>query len=412
MTTDKHNKRPNVPPLRFPEFSGEWERSKLGYLTTKVGSGSTPRGGNSVYIERGHCFVRSQNVGMGVLLLDDIAHIDDNTHKKQIATEIKENDVLLNITGASIGRTAVATYLIAGGNVNQHVCIIRTNDLLNHNYLCNYIQTKKIQNYIYSLQTGGSREGLNFEQVRSFPICYPSEIEQIKISHLISLLGRRIAIQSGLIEKLESLISGICKQFHDKTENWIQVSFIELGEDYSGLTNKSAGDFGKGKPYITYLNVNTNHIIDESQIQYVSVADDEKQNKVHWGDVIFTLSSETPDEVAVGSVYLGNCDELYLNSFCFGIHIVNEQYIYQPYLSYFISSPQFRKWVFPLAQGSTRFNLQKADFMKKKFLLPPIKEQKKLYDSLSTISKRVVIESSILSKLQLLKLYLLQQMFI
>lgn len=178
------------------------------------------------------------------------------------------------------------------------------------------------------------------------------------------------------------------------------------------MTNKSAGDFGKGKPYITYLNVNTNHIIDESQIQYVSVADDEKQNKVHWGDVIFTLSSETPDEVAVGSVYLGNCDELYLNSFCFGIHIVNEQYIYQPYLSYFISSPQFRKWVFPLAQGSTRFNLQKADFMKKKFLLPPIKEQKKLYDCLSSISKRVVIESSILSKLQLLKQYLLQQMFI
>ena len=210
----------------------------------------------------------------------------------------------------------------------------------------------------------------------------------------------------------KSLISGICKQFHDKTENWIQVSFIELGEDYSGLTNKSAGDFGKGKPYITYLNVNTNHIIDESQIQYVSVADDEKQNKVHWGDVIFTLSSETPDEVAVGSVYLGNCDELYLNSFCFGIHIVNEQYIYQPYLSYFISSPQFRKWVFPLAQGSTRFNLQKADFMKKKFLLPPIKEQKKLYDCLSSISKRVVIESSILSKLQLLKQYLLSQMFI
>ncbi len=217
-----------MPPLRFPEFSGEWERSKLGYLTTKVGSGSTPRGGNSVYIERGHCFVRSQNVGMGVLLLDDIAHIDDNTHKKQIATEIKENDVLLNITGASIGRTAVATYLIAGGNVNQHVCIIRTNDLLNHNYLCNYIQTKKIQNYIYSLQTGGSREGLNFEQVRSFPICYPSEIEQIKISHLISLLDRRIATQSGLIEDLQKLKAALVERLFCNKQNWRRYKYRDL----------------------------------------------------------------------------------------------------------------------------------------------------------------------------------------
>ncbi len=160
--------------------------------------------------------------------MDDIAHIDDNTHKKQIATEIKENDVLLNITGASIGRTAVATYLIAGGNVNQHVCIIRTNDLLNHNYLCNYIQTKKIQNYIYSLQTGGSREGLNFEQVRSFPICYPSEIEQIKISHLISLLDRRIATQSGLIEDLQKLKAALVERLFCNKQNWRRYKYRDL----------------------------------------------------------------------------------------------------------------------------------------------------------------------------------------
>lgn len=84
MTTKINNehKKLNVPNLRFKEFQGEWEKCKLGELTTKVGSGSTPKGGNAVYTSVGHCFVRSQNVGMGYLILDDIAHIDDDIHKK------------------------------------------------------------------------------------------------------------------------------------------------------------------------------------------------------------------------------------------------------------------------------------------------------------------------------------------
>lgn len=211
MTTTINNehKKLNVPNLRFPEFEGEWEKCKLGELTTKVGSGSTPKGGNAVYTSVGHCFVRSQNVGMGYLILDDIAHIDDDIHQKHKATEINEDDVLLNITGASIGRTAIATKEIEGGNVNQHVCIIRANSKVSPKFLCNYIQTKKIQNYIQSLQTGGSREGLNFEQIRSFPISLPSIAEQNKIAQLLEKLNERIAIQNKIIDKLQSLIKGI-----------------------------------------------------------------------------------------------------------------------------------------------------------------------------------------------------------
>ena len=181
----------------------------MGELTTKVGSGSTPKGGNAVYTSVGHCFVRSQNVGMGYLILDDIAHIDDDIHQKHKATELSEDDVLLNITGASIGRTAIATKEIEGGNVNQHVCIIRANSKVSPKFLCNYIQTKKIQNYIRSLQTGGSREGLNFDQIRSFPISLPSIAEQNKIAQLLDKLNERIATQNKIIDKLQSLIKGI-----------------------------------------------------------------------------------------------------------------------------------------------------------------------------------------------------------
>ena len=211
MTTTINNehKKLNAPNLRFPEFEGEWKKCKLGTLTTKVGSGSTPKGGNAVYTSVGHCFVRSQNVGMGYLILDDIAHINDDIHQKHKATELNVDDVLLNITGASIGRTAIATKEVESGNVNQHVCIIRANSKISPKFLCNYIQTKKIQNYIQSLQTGGSREGLNFEQIRSFPISLPQIAEQNKIAQLLDKINERIATQNKIIDKLQSLIRGI-----------------------------------------------------------------------------------------------------------------------------------------------------------------------------------------------------------
>ena len=408
MTTDKHNKRPNVPPLRFPEFTEPWERRKLSEFATKI----TKKNRDNTISN-----VLSNSATLGIVQQSQYFEreivTDENLNGYYV---INKDDFVYNPRkSVSAPCGPVNKYDGKESGIISPLYLCFTVNNINRSFLLWFFKSPKWYRYIYLNGDSGVRHdrvSIKDDLFLDMPITIPLSAEQEKISKLFELIDRHIAVQSGLINKLESLISGICKQFHDQTENWIQVSFIELSEDYSGLTNKSAGDFGKGKPYITYLNVNTNHIIDESQIQYVSVADDEKQNKVHWGDVIFTLSSETPDEVAVGSVYLGNCDELYLNSFCFGIHIVNEQYIYQPYLSYFISSPQFRKWVFPLAQGSTRFNLQKADFMKKKFLLPPIKEQKKLYDCLSSISKRVVIESSILSKLQLLKQYLLQQMFI
>ena len=98
----------------------------LGDVAQKVGSGITPTGGERVYRSDGRPFVRSQNVGWGELKLDDIAFISDETHATFPATELRAGDVLLNITGASIGRCAVADGRLAGGNVNQHVCIIRT----------------------------------------------------------------------------------------------------------------------------------------------------------------------------------------------------------------------------------------------------------------------------------------------
>lgn len=236
MATYKEQNKLNVPHLRFPEFHGEWEKCKLGELAVKVGSGSTPKGGNAVYTTSGHCFVRSQNVGMGHLILNDIAYIDESTHQKQKSTELRTNDVLLNITGASIGRTALATEEINGGNVNQHVCIIRTNGNVEPSYICDYIQTSKIQKYIQSLQTGGSREGLNFEQIRSFPINIPTVEEQVKIAKLLSLINERIATQSADLQTSKSLIKGIAQHcIRELINGW---EYVRLGDICKITTGK------------------------------------------------------------------------------------------------------------------------------------------------------------------------------
>ncbi len=221
MATDNNNKVLNVPNLRFPEFTEEWKETKIGDITSKVGSGVTPKGGSAVYKTSGHLFIRSQNVGNGRFLLDDVAYIDEATHKKQINTELKDGDVLLNITGASIGRTTVVNKNVEGGNVNQHVCIIRLLEDYSPNYICNYLLSYGGQKQIDSFQAGGNREGLNFEQIRSIKFSIPSFREQSKIASLLSLLEERIATQNKIIEDLKKLKVAI----RDKQLNTIRKHY-------------------------------------------------------------------------------------------------------------------------------------------------------------------------------------------
>ena len=410
MANNNDNKVLNVPPLRFPEFSGEWKMCTIGELTTKVGSGVTPRGGEAVYKTEGHPFVRSQNVGLGNLLLDDIAFIDEETHLRQKNTELQVNDVLLNITGASIGRSALVDKQIVGGNVNQHVCIIRTKENLVPSFICSFLLSNYGQRQIDSFQAGGNRQGLNFEQIKSIKITIPSKDEQIKIAKLLRAIDERIATQNKIIEKLQSLIKGLNDHILKNIEG-DQVCFADLGEAYGGLSGKSGDDFGCGDPFITYMNVYQNTYISENDYELVQIAPDEKQNSVQYGDALFTLSSETPEEVGMGAVYLGKSQKLYLNSFCFGVHFHGNRVLPQ-YIAHFISSTSFRKAIYPLAQGSTRFNLQKQDFMRMKFVLPSLEEQKRIATALDALYNHLANEKLLTEQYLLLKQYLLQQMFI
>ncbi|MCX5963377.1 MAG: restriction endonuclease subunit S [Cyanobacteria bacterium] len=210
-----------LPKLRFPEFqdSGEWDIKPLGSKAIKVGSGITPNGGEKNYKSEGRPFIRSQNIGWGCLLLDDVVFIDDVTHSTFSATEINDGDVFLNITGASIGRSAVADFRVKCGNVNQHVCIIRTEKFeLNPFYLNQYLLSQYGQKQIDSFQSGGNRQGLNFAQIRSFSLPLPLIEEQQKIADCLTSIDEAIAAQSKAIDLLKLHKKGLMQQLFPSVE--------------------------------------------------------------------------------------------------------------------------------------------------------------------------------------------------
>ena len=407
MATNKEQNKLNVPHLRFPEFHGEWEKCKLGDIATLTkGSGiskdqRSATGTPCILYGELYTTYKSEVINYVVSKTD----ISDKNLVRSCA-----NDIIIPSSGEtaidiSTARCVLSPDVLLGGDLN--IIRLKDGDGRFFSYQLNGVRKHDIA----KIAQGVSVVHLYGESIKGLTVSFPSNKEQQKISTLLSLIDERIATQSKLIEKLESLIKGLNDSLYAQYGGKVLTSFAELGTSYSGLSGKSAQDFGSGKPFITYLNVYSNNVINENEFQYVAIKDDEKQNVAEYGDVLFTLSSETPREVGIGSVYLGK-EKVYLNSFCFGIHITNAEIAFPPYLSYYVSSTPFRKFVYPYAQGSTRFNLCKADSEKASIKLPTLENQKRIYSILSHIDNKIITERQMLDLYNSQKQYLLRQMFI
>ncbi len=154
----------------------------------------------------------------------------------------------------------------------------------------------------------------------------------------------------------------------------------EMGTFYGGLTGKSKSDFQQGNAkFISYMNIYNNISLKIDVEERVKVLENEKQNRIEFGDVLFTGSSETPDECGMSSVLTKNIDEpLYLNSFCFGFRL-NDKTIYNPdFLKHLLRSKSVREQIKKTANGVTRFNVSKKLFGKIKLPIPTLEEQNKI----------------------------------
>lgn len=182
-------------------------------FTKKVGSGVTPKGGAEVYQDHGVPLFRSQNVTNDGFLLDDIAYISEDIDESMSSTRVKPNDVLLNITGASIGRCYYTPNDFERGNVNQHVCIIRPTKKIIAPYLYYNFISDIGQRQIELTQTGSNREGLTKENICNFEFEVPPVDAQRSIvsyldSHILSIDKRMslLATKRDLYLRLKTAI--------------------------------------------------------------------------------------------------------------------------------------------------------------------------------------------------------------
>jgi len=201
-------------PFELPEG---WVWTRLGEICSKIGSGSTPKGSN--YTTVGFPFFRSQNIYDSGLLYDDIKYISNSVHENMQGTVVLKNDLLLNITGGSLGRCALVPNDFKEGNVSQHVCIIRA-ILSNHNYFHFLVLSPLFQRYVFNSTTGAGREGLPKYNLELFIIPLPPLAEQQAIVNRV--------------EKLISMVDELEKQVSERKEQSEQLMQAVLREAFGG----------------------------------------------------------------------------------------------------------------------------------------------------------------------------------
>ena len=246
--------------------------------------------------------------------------------------------------------------------------------------------------------------------------------EQKKIGMYFSCMDTLITLHQRKLEKLKTFKKAMLDKMFPKndelvpeirfsgfTDPWEQRKLGDVGTTYTGLSGKTKEDFGHGNgKFVTYMNVFSNTVGLPDMVEPVEI--DDTQNKVLYGDVLFTTSSETPEEVGMSSVWLENAENTYLNSFCFGYRPTVEFNPY--YLAYMLRSFSMREKIKFLAQGISRYNISKNKMMYIEMPIPNIEEQEQIGSYFRTINNLITLHQRKLEKLQNIKKSMLNKMFI
>ena len=301
----------------------------------------------------------------------------------EVGNSIIKNDILFPQS------TTVDAYsLISPACLNEEkaetsgVFVIRPYDNINGNFICYYTkgnieQRKKLAKKAQGLTI----VHLYYHSIKDETIMIPTKNEQDKISNILL--------------NIDNLITLHHRKYTYIFYSWEQRKLGEIGNTFTGLSGKTKEDFGHGEAkFVTYMNVFSNPIAQLNKTEPIEI--DNKQNQVEYGDVFFTTSSETPDEVGMSSVWLENKGNIYLNSFCFGFRpfVKNDPY----YMSYMLRSKNFRKNMILLAQGISRYNISKNGVMNIDIQLPNNQEQEKIGKLFYEIDNLITLHLSIRNK--------------
>ena len=373
----------NVPKLRFKEFNDEWKYEKLSSITNNISSGKISKklvdGEYNVY------------GSMGIIGTSNFYDYDGEK-------------VLVARVGANAGSV---------NKINEKCCIsdntlvLESNNILNdflYFSLC-YFNPKK-------LIFGSGQPLVTGSQLKNIIIGVPTILEQKKISLFMSLLDKKIELQSKKIEALKLYKKGLIDHLVSNMNIVNSKKLSQLGYTYSGLSGKSKEDFVDGNcKFITFMSVLKNNI-SENLFSTVKIGEKERQNKVLKGDLFFTGSSETKEEVGMVSTLNYDFDNLYLNSFCFGFRLNLLDEINNNFLCNLLLSSKYRKIISNLGQGFTRVNISKKELLDIDIEYPDYDDQLRITNTLNNMYSKIKLEEEKLSKLESLKKGLMQNMFV
>ncbi|WP_180108934.1 MULTISPECIES: restriction endonuclease subunit S [unclassified Acinetobacter] len=410
------------PKLRFKEFDGDWSLKSINDIASKVGSGSTPRGGAEAYVDEGIIFIRSQNVNDNQLLLNDVVFIPESTHEKMSGSKVLPNDILLNITGASIGRSCVVPESFSDGNVNQHVCIIRTpND--NPIFVQSFLSSENGQNHIQSKQVGGGREGLNFQAIRSFDFEMPSNTEQTKIASFLSSVDEKISqltqkhellsqYKQGMMQKLFSQQIRFKADDGSEFGEWEKAKIGTITETIFGypFDSKEMVEGSSGIPLMRGINIGERHIRHSFELDRFFLKDTSKLEKyfVKVNDIVLSMDGS---KVGRNSAFVTEKDagSLLVQRVCIlrKKEKTNIQYVYQ-----WIVSKEFHRYVDQVKTSSGIPHISGKQIQDYEIDCPCLEEQTKIANFLTAIDQKIEVVALQIEQAKQWKKGLLQQMFV
>jgi type I restriction enzyme S subunit len=313
--------------------------------------------------------------------------------------------------GDGVGTGKIFHYINGRFDFHQRVYMMSNfNSKIEGYYLFQYF-SNKFFNRISQMTAKSSVDSIRMEMIADMQVLIPSIKEQSAISKALSETDAYITSLENLIEKKRQIKQGVIQELLKPIDEWETKSLGDIGKTFGGLSGKSKDDFTEGVyPYIPFMNIMSNPIIDTEYFDYVNINNGESQNLAIKGDLFFNGSSETPEEVGMCSVLLNDIPNLYLNSFCFGFRIKSELKMNGLYLSYYFRSKEGRKLFYSMAQGATRYNLSKSNFNKLKIPIPTIEEQNVIAERLFDLDSDIKIHEVKLSKAKSIKQGMIQNL--
>lgn len=411
---DKIKKSPHI---RFKGFTGDWEQRKLGEWGSFYYGHSCPKWSvtdeaTTPCIRYGELYTK---FGTKIDKVFSYTNMPSNKLRYSKGTEVLiprvgENPMDYNrCTWLSIPDVAIGE-MISVFNTEQNPFFTAT------------MFNATLQKEFASRVEGGSVTNLYYEKLKNIDVLYPSLKEQEKMAVYFENMDNLINFHQRKLELLKVTKKSMVQKMFPKdgesvpeirfagfTDAWEQRKLGEVGDTFTGISGKTKEDFGHGDAkFVTYVNVFGNTISDPNGVESVEI--DGKQNQVKYGDVFFTTSSETPEEVGMSSVWLENTENVYLNSFCFGYRPTVE--FDQYYLAFMLRSPEIRKKFVFLAQGISRYNISKNKVMEMNVPVPELNEQRKVGTFFRNLDNLITFHQRELDLLKELKKSMLQQMFI